>query len=254
VLARYIDARGTQQFSGSGMMATMACSVPYAIAAALAFPGRQVVVFSGDGGLSMLLGELATVVRYRLPIKIVVMKNNSLGQIKWEQLMFLGNPEFECDLTPIDFAQAAQAFGIPGFRSDSPGDVAAALDAALGHDGPALVEATVDPHEPLLPPKRIEKYADNLVKVLHEGTRDAPEIMAALQREPSHTQLKSGDTGSGTDRFIGAEGTESMGEQRRSGEARQREADEELDAALACTFPASDPISRQGDPRPRLNR
>ena len=189
VLARYVDARGTQQFSGSGMMATMACSVSYAIAAALAFPGRQVVAFTGDGGMSMLLGELATVVRYRLPIKIVVMKNNSLGQIKWEQLMFLGNPEFECDLTPIDFAQAAQAFGIPGFRTASPDDVAAALDAALACDGPALVEATVDPHEPLLPAKRIEKYAANLDKALHEGTRDAPQIREALQREPSRTQL-----------------------------------------------------------------
>jgi pyruvate dehydrogenase (quinone) len=189
VLARYIDARGTQQFSGSGMMATMACSVSYAIAAALAFPGRQVVAFTGDGGMSMLLGELATVVRYRLPIKIVVMKNNSLGQIKWEQLMFLGNPEFECDLTPIDFAQAARAFGIAGFRTDSPDDVAAALDAAIACDGPALVEATVDPHEPLLPAKRIEKYAANLDKALHEGTRDAPRIREALEREPSRTQL-----------------------------------------------------------------
>jgi pyruvate dehydrogenase (quinone) len=76
VLARYVEARAGQMFSGSGMLATMACSVPYAIAAALAFPGRQVVAFTGDGGLSMLLGELATLVRYRLPVKIVVMKNN----------------------------------------------------------------------------------------------------------------------------------------------------------------------------------
>ena len=140
----------------------MACSVPYAIAAALAFPGRQVVAFTGDGGLSMLLGELATIVRYQLPIKIVVMKNNSLGQIKWEQLMFLGNPEYECDLTPIDFAQAARAFGIAAFRTESPDDCGAALDAALAHAGPALVEATVDAAEPLLPAKRIEKYARNL--------------------------------------------------------------------------------------------
>jgi thiamine pyrophosphate-dependent acetolactate synthase large subunit-like protein len=189
VLARYVNARGDQMFNGSGMMATMACSVPYAIAAALAFPGRQVVAFTGDGGMSMLLGELATVMRYRLPIKIVVMKNNSLGQIKWEQLMFLGNPEYECDLTPIDFAAAAQAFGIAGFRSDSPATCAGALEQALAHDGPALVEATVDPHEPLLPAKRIDKYAANLDKALQEGTRDAPEIREALEREPSRTQL-----------------------------------------------------------------
>ena len=189
LLARYIPARGSQMFSGSGMMATMACSVSYAIAAALAFPGRQIVAFTGDGGMSMLLGELATVVRYRLPIKIVVMKNNSLGQIKWEQLMFLGNPEYECDLTPIDFAAAAQAFGITGFRTESPETCGRTLDAALAHDGPALVEATVDPHEPLLPAKRIEKYAANLDKALREGTRDAPEIRQALEREPSRTQL-----------------------------------------------------------------
>jgi len=189
VLARYIPARSAQAFSGSGMMATMACSVSYAIAAALAFPGRQVVAFTGDGGLAMLLGELATIVRYRLPIKIVVMKNNSLGQIKWEQLMFLGNREFECDLTPIDFAAAAQAFGIAGFRTASPEDCAEVLDEALAWEGPALVEATVDPYEPLLPAKRIEKYAANLDKALHEGTRDAEQISAALAREPSRTQL-----------------------------------------------------------------
>lgn len=90
--------------------------MPYAIAAALIHPGRQVVAFVGDGGLSMLLGELATIVRYRLPIKIVVVKNNTLGQIKWEQMMFLGNPEYECDLQPIDFAGVATAMGLKGHR------------------------------------------------------------------------------------------------------------------------------------------
>jgi thiamine pyrophosphate-dependent acetolactate synthase large subunit-like protein len=241
VLARYVPARGTQRFSGSGMLATMACSIPYAIAAALAFPGRQVVAFTGDGGLAMLLGELATIVRYQLPIKIVVMKNNSLGQIKWEQLMFLGNLEFECDLTPIDFARVAEGFGIAAFRTDSPQSVGAALDAALAHDGPALVEATVDPFEPLLPAKRIEKYARNLRRALEAGTRDAEEIRAALAREPSRTQLADGD--SGTDALIGAEGTEPLGAPRRSGAPKQRPVDEEVDAAVASTFPASDPYS-----------
>ena len=190
-LAPYVDSRAGQKFAGSGMLATMACSLPYAIAAALAFPGRQVIAFTGDGGLSMLLGELATIVRYRLPIKIVVMKNNSLGQIKWEQLMFLGNREFECDLTPIDFAKAAEAFGIRGLRTDSPDSCGDMLEAALAHDGPALVEATVDPSEPLLPAKRIEKFARNLEKALADGTRDAPQIRAALEREPSRTQLEA---------------------------------------------------------------
>jgi pyruvate dehydrogenase (quinone) len=189
VLARYMDARGAQRFSGSGMLATMACAVPYAIAAALGAPGRQVVAFTGDGGMAMLLGELATVARYKLPIKIVVMKNDSLGQIKWEQLMFLGNPEYECDLTSIDFARAAQAFGIASFSARTPDDIGPALDAAFAHEGTALVEATVDPHEPLLPPKRIERYARNLDKALDAGTRDAAAIREALRRDPSRTQL-----------------------------------------------------------------
>lgn len=191
VLARHMEACEGQMFAGSGMMATMGCGVPYAIAAALAFPGRQVVAFVGDGGLTMLLGELATVVRYRLPIKIVVMKNNALGQIKWEQLMFLGNPEYECALQPIDFVRVAEGMGLAGFRAASPDDLGPALDVALQIGGPALVEATVDPNQPLLPPKRIEKYADNLEKALDRGTAGAEEIRAALRREPSRTQLAS---------------------------------------------------------------
>jgi thiamine pyrophosphate-dependent acetolactate synthase large subunit-like protein len=239
VLARYVNARGTQAFSGSGLLATMACALPYAIAASLAFPGRQVVAFVGDGGLAMLLGELATVVRYRLPLKIVVMKNNSLGQIKWEQLQFLGNREYQCDLTPIDFAKVAEGFGIPGLKTHSPDTVSAVLNHAFAANGAVLVEATVDPSEPLLPAKRIDKYAENLEKALRAGTRHAPEIRAALQREPSRTQLADD---ANADQRIGAEGTEPVGEPRRSGEPRPRDEQEELDAALAGTFPASDPI------------
>lgn len=190
VLARYVDAQAEQLFVGSGMMATMGCSIPYAIAAALAFPDRQVVAFTGDGGLSMLLGELATIVRYRLPIKVVVMKNNTLGQIKWEQLMFLGNPEYECDLQPIDFVRVAEAMGMQGFRIADAAECGAMLDAALKWDGAALVEARVDPNEPLLPAKRIEKYAQNLDKGLKRGTAGADDIRHALTREPSRTQLE----------------------------------------------------------------
>jgi hypothetical protein len=90
--ARQIKARRDQMFSLSGTLASMANGLPYAIAAQLAYPQRQVVAFVGDGGFSMLMGELATAVKYRLPIKIVIVKNNSLGQIRWEQMAFLGNP------------------------------------------------------------------------------------------------------------------------------------------------------------------
>jgi thiamine pyrophosphate-dependent acetolactate synthase large subunit-like protein len=190
LLARYVDAKPDQLFFGSGLMATMACSLPYAIAAALAHPDRQVIAFTGDGGLSMLLGELATVVRYKLPIKIIVVKNNTLGQIKWEQMQFLGNPEYECDLTPIDFVKVAEAFGIPGFRVEDPDACGRALDQALSQAGPALLEALIDPNEPFLPPKRIEKYAKNLEKVLQTETPGRSEIKRALSEEPSRTLLQ----------------------------------------------------------------
>jgi pyruvate dehydrogenase (quinone) len=189
VLARYIKVRPGQMFAGSGMLATMGSGLTYAIAAALAFPGRQVVAFVGDGGLTMLLGELATVVRYGLPIKIVVMKNNTLGQIKWEQLMFLGNTEYECALQPIDFVMVARGFGLAGFRASTADELATALDAAFAAPGPVLVEATVDPNVPLLPAKRMPKYADNLEKALRSGTAGADEIRANLKREPARTQL-----------------------------------------------------------------
>lgn len=190
LMARYVQAKAGQMFGGSGLSASMACGLPYAIAAALAHPGRQVVAFVGDGGLSMLMGELATITRYRLPIKVVVIKNGTLGQIKWEQMMFLGNPEYECDLTDIDFAKVAEACGIRAWRVEASSDFERVAEAALAHPGAALIEAVVDPNEPLLPPKRIEKYAKNLDKVLAEGTPGAEQIRAALSREPSATMLK----------------------------------------------------------------
>ena len=147
------------------------------------------VAFTGDGGLGMLLGELATISRYRLPIKIVVMKNNTLGQIKWEQLMFLGNPEYECDLEPVDFAKAAESMGLRGMRIHEAQSCGEVLAEALAYEGAVLIEAQVDPNEPLLPPKPMPKYAENLEKALQRGTAGAQEIRTALQREPSRTQL-----------------------------------------------------------------
>ena len=86
----------------------------------VAYPDRQVVCFVGDGGFTMLMGEIATLVKYKLNVKIVVIKNNVLGQIKWEQMVFLGNPEYVCELQPIDFATVARGFGLPAFRIDEP--------------------------------------------------------------------------------------------------------------------------------------
>ncbi|WP_298236184.1 thiamine pyrophosphate-dependent enzyme [uncultured Azohydromonas sp.] len=190
LLARYCAAREGQRYAGSGLLASMGCALPYAIAAQLAFPQRQVVAFAGDGGFTMLLSELATVARYRLPIKIVVVRNDSLGQIKWEQMMFLGNPEFECALQPIDFVKLAEAFGLRGWRVERAEDCGAVLDAALAHPGAALVEAVIDPSEPLLPPKRMPKYAHNLRKALDAGTPGHEGIERALGEEPARSMLK----------------------------------------------------------------
>jgi pyruvate dehydrogenase (quinone) len=189
LMARYCEARAGQAYAGSGLLASMGCALPYAIAAQLAFPQRQVVAFAGDGGLAMLMGELATVARYALPIKIVVVRNDSLGQIKWEQMMFLGNPEYECDLQPIDFVKVAEAFGIRGLRVERAEDCGPTLDAALGDPGPVLVEAVVDAAEPLLPPRRSPTYADNLRQALEAGTPGREAIERALAEEPARSLL-----------------------------------------------------------------
>ena len=110
--ARQIPAKRGQMFSVSGTLASMACGLSYAIAAQVAYPDRQSVALVGDGGFTMLMGEFATAVKYQLPIKIIVVKNNTLGQIKWEQMVFLGNPEYGCELQPIDFAAFARALSL----------------------------------------------------------------------------------------------------------------------------------------------
>src|SRR5258706_12754728 len=119
----------------------MACGLPYAIGAEIAYPERQVVAFVGDGSLSMLMAEMATAVKYRLPIKAVVIKNKTLGQIKWEQMGFLGNPEYVCDLQPIDFAMVARACGATGLSGERPENCGRGIQQALAAPGPGLVEA-----------------------------------------------------------------------------------------------------------------
>jgi pyruvate dehydrogenase (quinone)/pyruvate oxidase len=168
--ARHIPIKRGQMCSLSGTLATMACGLPYTIAAQIAYPQRQCVGFVGDGGFTMLMGEFATAVKYGLPIKIVIVKNNSLGQIKWEQMVFLGNPEYECDLHPIDFAAFARACGAEGYTIDDPATCGDALDEALSRPGPAIIEAVVDPNEPPTPPKITAKQAAHFAEALAKGT------------------------------------------------------------------------------------
>ena len=134
--ARHILSKRGQMHSCSGTLATMAPGLPYTIAAQIAYPDRQCVAFVGDGGFTMLMGEFATAVKYKLPIKVVIIKNNTLGQIKWEQMVFLGNPEFGVELEPIDFVKFAEACGGRGFKIDDPKDCGRILDMALAVDWP----------------------------------------------------------------------------------------------------------------------
>jgi pyruvate dehydrogenase (quinone) len=178
--ARHIPVKRGQMHSVSGTLASMACGLPYAIAAQLAYPERQCVAFVGDGGFTMLMGELATAVKYQLPIKIVVVKNNTLGQIKWEQMVFLGNPEFGCDLHPIDFAAFARACGARGFTIDDPAQCGAVLDEALATPGPVLIEAVVDPFEPPMPGKVDLKQAAKLGEALLRGEPNRGKIALTI--------------------------------------------------------------------------
>jgi pyruvate dehydrogenase (quinone) len=181
--ARQIKARPGQMFSLSGTLASMANGLPYAIAAQLAFPDRQVVAFVGDGGFSMLMGELATAVKYRLPIKVVIVKNNSLAQIRWEQMVFMGNPEYGCDLQPIDFAAFARACGATGFTLEDPAECSATMRQALATPGPVVVEAVVDPDTPPLPAKIRPDQALHFAEAMARGEPGRMKIMKTLFKD-----------------------------------------------------------------------
>jgi pyruvate dehydrogenase (quinone)/pyruvate oxidase len=178
--ARQIQARRGQKFSLSGTLATMANGLPYTIAAQIAFPERQCVAFVGDGGFSMLMADFVTAVKYQLPIKVIVIKNNSLGQIKWEQMVFLGNPEFACDLEPIDFAAFARACGGVGVTVTEPSACGAIIQDALAAPGPVLIEAVVDPYEPPMPPMIEAKQAVHFAKALARGTPKRMKIATTI--------------------------------------------------------------------------
>jgi pyruvate dehydrogenase (quinone)/pyruvate oxidase len=122
------------------------------------------------------MGEFAQCVKYKLPVKVVIVKNNSLGQIKWEQMVFLGNPEFGCELHPIDFAAFARACGGAGYTIEDPAQCGAILDRALAEPGPAIIEAVVDPHEPPWPGKVSAKQAAHFAESLLKGTPNRTKI------------------------------------------------------------------------------
>ncbi len=181
--ARYIEIRGEMKFSLSGSLATMANALPYGIGAAVAFPGRQIICIVGDGGLSMLMGELATLVKYKLNVKVIVIKNNVLGQIKWEQMVMEGNPEYGVELQPIDFAGVAMACGAVGYTIEDPEQAESVLREALAHPGPAVVQAVVDPNEPPLPGNVTSEQAFKFAESVAKGQKDGWKIVKTVLKD-----------------------------------------------------------------------
>lgn len=170
--ARYINPNGRRRLIGSFLHGSMANALPQAIGAQISHPGGQVISMSGDGGLAMLLGELMTVAAYKLPVKIIVFNNSTLGMVKVEMLVD-GFPDYGVDMPPVDYAAVANALGIFGQRVEKPTDIRAAFEAALGHDGPALVDVVTDPLALSLPPtitgEMVRGFALAVSKVVMNG-------------------------------------------------------------------------------------
>ena len=190
--ARYINIRKGMKFSVSGTLSSMANGLPYAIAAQIAFPERQSVAFVGDAGLTMLMGEFATAVQYDLPIKVIVIKNNTLGMIRWEQMGFLGNPEFGVEFSPIDWVKFAEACGGKGYAIKEPNEVNSIMQQAMKEEKKStIIEAYVDPFEPPMPPKVEMEFVSNLAESFASGQPYASRISLTLFRDQVHNILRN---------------------------------------------------------------
>ncbi len=181
--ARQIKVRAGQQYSFSGTNCSMAAGLPYAIGAQTAYPDRQVVTITGDGSLTMQLGDFVTAVQHELPIKVVVLKNNTLGLIKWEQMVFLGNPEYGVNFAPIDFVKFAECCGARGMHIEDAGTCAEQIREALSWKGPAVIECVVDQHEPPMPAKVKKDQVTKLAKALRSGTPNRNRIALQMVKD-----------------------------------------------------------------------
>ena len=187
--ARYITATGKRVMMGSWNHGSMANAMPQAIGAALACPGRQVVALCGDGGLTMLLGDLSTIVQYKLPIKLIVFNNRALGMVKLE-MEVAGLPDWQTDMPNTNFAAIAEAVGIKGVTVHEPGEVKQALQDALAFDGPVLVNILTDPNALAMPPEielaQVKGFALSMSKLILGGRMD--EVLDTVKTNYKHLQ------------------------------------------------------------------
>ncbi|WP_411973554.1 thiamine pyrophosphate-dependent enzyme [Sphingobacterium sp. Lzh-3] len=171
--ARYINQRKDRIMLGSFNHGSMANAMPMAIGAALTHPERQVIAFCGDGGLSMLLGDLATIKQYNLPIKIIVFNNRALGMVKLE-MQVSGLKDQETNMVNPDFAMIAQAMGIRAFTVTQPQEVDAVITEALGMtDEPVLIDVYTNPNALAMPPKisfsQMKGMTESMAKLMLSG-------------------------------------------------------------------------------------
>lgn len=189
--ARFIKGTGQRKMLGSFNHGSMANAMPMAIGAALAHPKRQVIAMCGDGGLSMLLGDLATIKQYKIPVKIIVFNNRALGMIKLE-MEVNGLPDNETDMVNPDFAMVAEAMGFKGINVHKPEEVAEAIGKAFAHDGPILVNVFTNPNALAMPPKvewaQVKGMAKSMTKLMLGGKMD--EVFDTIKSNYKH--LKEG--------------------------------------------------------------
>lgn len=185
--ARYIHATGERKMLGSFSHGTMANAMPMSIGASLSHPDRQIIAFCGDGGISMLLGDLATIYQYKLPIKLFVFNNRSLGMVKLEMEVD-GIPDNETDMVNPDFAMIAMAMGFKGINVNKPEEVEGAVKEAFSTEGPVLVNVMTDPNSLALPPKiewsQIKGMTTSMTKMMLGG--NIKEVVDTIQSNIKH--------------------------------------------------------------------
>ncbi|WP_099370148.1 thiamine pyrophosphate-dependent enzyme [Sphingobacterium sp. 1.A.5] len=185
--ARYIQQTGDRKLLGSFNHGSMANAMPMAIGAALAHPERQVIAMCGDGGLSMMTGDLATIRQYNLPVKLIVFNNRTLGMVKLE-MQVAGLVDNQTDMLNPDFSRLSEAYGIPALNIHNPSEVVGAISEALRVDGPFLLNIFTNPSALAMPahitPSQVMGMTESMGKLLLGGRMD--EVFDTIKSNYKH--------------------------------------------------------------------
>jgi pyruvate dehydrogenase (quinone) len=170
--ARYLKAGKNRYLTGSFNHGSMANAMPMAIGAGLSHPDRQVIALCGDGGISMLLGDLMTISQYQIPVKIIIFNNRSLGMVKLE-MRVKGYMDWQTDMVNPDFVKLADAMNIAAWEAKEGEDVELALSNGLNHKGPAIINIFTDPNALAMPPslnfEQVKGFSKSMAKSVANG-------------------------------------------------------------------------------------